>query len=131
MLNIDNLKMMIANINLTGFQKEAFDFKEPDNKVSSLTGLDSVVWVRQSKKSQELIITVNLQPNSPSVAPLRALEDKGEVVPLYIEWEDIGLEVSALNCIVLETDGFGMTDEPDGFTFEIRCKNFENMKGVK
>jgi hypothetical protein len=130
MVGIDGIFLSIGGQEVTGFAPDAVDIAEPEDKVASIKGLDNIVWVRSSKKSQELIITVKLQVNSPSVRHLRSIEDRGAVVPFMFSWDDIAVEISALDAIVIETEGLSVTAEPDGFTFEIRVKNFTNFKGL-
>ena len=130
MVDLNEVFLSVGGSTITGFQDEAIDIAEPSDKVQSLKGLDAVVWVRSHKKSQELIVTVKLLPNSASVKTLRRFEDTGEVVPFVLSWDSIGVEIMALEAIVIETEGLGISASPDGFTFEIRVKNFTSFKGI-
>jgi hypothetical protein len=128
--SIDNIFAELGGHRMSGFGENAFDIPSPEWLIKSKKGLDNVAWLKQSAKAQELIVKVNFQADSKSVLVLKGFEKTEAVVPFRFEWEELGIFIEALDAVVQETGGLKVgTDMPE-IGFEIKIKNFVEIKGL-
>ncbi|MBL1293358.1 MAG: hypothetical protein COB61_005755 [Thiotrichales bacterium] len=125
-----NLFLEVGGFRITGFAEDAIKIQLPEWLITSKKGLDNVAWLAQLDSAQELVATVTLSGDSPSVKVLKGYEKAKLVIPFRFEWDDIGVFIEALDCIVQEVGSLDVGTEMPDVVFEIKIKNFIEMKGL-
>ena len=129
-ISLDGAYLNVGGAEITGFGEDAITIPTPESKVVSKKGLDSVAWLKQNSKSQEVEVTVNLLADSPSVKVLKGFELTGVIVPFLFTWEDLGVVVEALNSRVEETGELKVGTEMPEVSFKITIKDIIEVKGL-
>lgn len=129
-ISLDSMFLEVGGVRITGFGEDAINIPSPESVISSKKGLDTVSWIRQNLKAIELPVTVNLMADSESVKVLKGFEKTGAIVPFRFEWEELGIYVEALDAIVTETGGLKVSTDMPELGFEIKVKNFAEIKGI-
>ncbi len=129
--DLNNLFVEVGGVKMTGFADAGIDLPSLPDSVVSSTGVDSVMWIKKHFGSLELEPVMNFQPNSKSIKILKGFELTGAVVPVRIEFPDIGLYFEALEGVVRETGNTQIGGSAVSDTvFTLKCKNFVSLKGL-
>jgi len=129
-IGLESLFLEVGGVSITGFGSDAITIPTPDNITTSKEGLDNVAWLKKNPKSQELLVVVNLMADSASVKVLKGFEKTGVIVPFRFEWDELGVYVEALDAVVAENGDFKVGIEMPELQFEIKVKNFVEIKGL-
>lgn len=128
--SLDNLFLEVGVSRITGFAEDAIKIPLPEWLVTSKKGLDNVAWLAQLNSAQEIIATITLAGDSDSIKVLKVYEKAKLINTFRFEWDDIGVYVEALDCLVQEVGSFDVGNEMPDIVFEIKIKNFIEMKGI-
>ena len=130
MQSIENINLSVGGEAITGFATEAINFANAEDEITSKKGLDNIVWVVNNPKANELIATISLSSSSKSVATLARFAVAKEPVNFFFKWEDIGVEISTLEALVIAPKDLAINAESPDIVFEIRLKNFDKLIGL-
>lgn len=134
MASLKKLHIFVGEVKVTGLSKDGIDIPaESEDRVVTEEGLDSSFDLEKHEGSDYRDVTLSLQPNSPSILALEALDKAKTPVPFRVSLDDddVKIKFTSLEAKVKRTSSNKIGgDSISPVVYRIRCKQIVDLIGV-
>lgn len=134
MASLKKLQIFVGPVKVSGLSKDGIDIPaESEDRVITEEGLDGSFDLEKHEGSDYRDVTLSLQPNSPSILALEALDKAKAPVPFRVtlDDDDVKIKFTSLEAKIKRTSSNKIGgDSISNVVYRIRCKQIVDLVGV-